>query len=294
MSSRTEYQICAVDGGGTGCRAVIGRSDGVILARAAGGPANYTTNPIQAAENLQKAVDEALSLAGSDALPLERTVAHVGLAGIMCEDDSQALAAQLPFARCSVSDDRLTSALGGLGDRDGALLAIGTGSFAAGRRGGSVRFLGGYGFKAGDQASGAWLGRELLCQTLLACDGLAAPSDLTRAVFARFDEKIHRLATYSATSDPSQYAGFAPQIVQAAKDGDAVGQRLMEGGAAYLNAALDALALKETDVLCLIGGLGPHYAPYLAPRYQARICQPQGTALDGAMTLARELLETVA
>ncbi|MEV8468438.1 BadF/BadG/BcrA/BcrD ATPase family protein [Fluviibacterium sp. DFM31] len=292
MSSQTEYQICAVDGGGTGCRAVIGRSDGEILARAAGGPANYTTNPIQATENLRKAVDQALSLAGSGALPLERTVAHVGLAGIMCEDDSQALAAQLPFAHCSVSDDRLTSALGGLGDRNGALLAIGTGSFAAGRRGASVRFLGGYGFKAGDQASGAWLGRELLCHTLLACDGLAEPSDLTRAVFARFDEKIHRLATYSATSDPSQFASFAPQIVEAAGDGDPVGQKVMRDGAAYLNAALDALALKETDAVCLIGGLGPHYATYLAPRYQALIAPSQGTALDGAMTLARKHLET--
>ena len=61
----------------------------------------------------------------------------------------------------------------------------------------------------------------------------------------------------------------------------------MRRGADYLNTTLLVAQLAKDDVICLTGGVGPHYAPYLAAPFQDRICPPQGAALDGALALAQ-------
>ncbi|MFZ7092587.1 BadF/BadG/BcrA/BcrD ATPase family protein [Primorskyibacter sp. 2E233] len=285
------YHICAIDGGGTGCRAAIAHPDGTVLARASGGPANYTTNPAQACANVLNAVSQAVEQLGKDAPPLEAMVAHIGLAGIMNAQDAKTMAANLPFKSCTVSDDRLTSAIGALGRRDGVLLAIGTGSFAAVRRSEDIRFFGGWGLSVGDQASGAWLGRAVLEHSLLAEEGLVAASDLTRLIMARFDDLPANVASFAGRASPAEFATFAPFVISAAKDGDVVGVTLMTRGTAYLNAVLKAANIRDTAPICLIGGVGPHYEAFLAPEHRARIQAPEGTALDGALQLARKTLK---
>ncbi|MCB1386492.1 MAG: N-acetylglucosamine kinase [Nitratireductor sp.] len=291
MGYVSTYQLCAVDGGGTGCRSAIAASDARVLARASGGPANYATNAEQTVENVLDAVRQAAAQLGAEGPAMRRLVAHVGLAGIMSEQDARAMAARLPFEHCTVSDDRVTSTIGALGESDGALLAVGTGTFATLRRGDAIRFIGGWGLNLGDQASGARLGRDLLEHTLLAWDGLAPESDLTRTMLARFGGVPGEIVAYARQARPADYATLAPLAVEAARADDPSGRMLMERGAAYLNKALAAMALSEGDVVCLIGGVGPHYEPYLAPEFRARIRPPQGTALDGALQLARRKLE---
>ena len=291
MSDGITYHICGVDGGGTGCRAVIARPDGTIVGRGAGGPANYLSDPDRAVESVLNAVRQAAMQMGGDAPPLKALVAHVGIAGIMDQEGAIELARVLPFDICTTSDDRETSALGALGPFNGVLLAVGTGSFAVVQRGDSVKFVGGWGFKVGDQASGAWLGRALLEYCLLAREGLETASELTSSVLARFDGVPANIISHASTAGPAEFASFAPQIVSAAEYGDPVGVWLMERGAAYLNSVLRIVEITEGERICLIGGLGPHYARYIAPEYRERIFSPKGTALDGALELARRNLE---
>ena len=288
MSASDMNQICAVDGGGTGCRATIFRSDGAILAHGIGGPANYTTDTEQAIGNVLNAVRGAVEQLGHTRVRLKQMIAHVGLAGIMNEADATALTSRLPFAVCRVTDDRTPTVIGALGDEDGALLAVGTGTFVAARRNGAIRFLGGWGPEIGDQASGAWLGRELLSQTMLASDGLEPKSDLTVAVLSRFDGSPSDVVAFAKQARPADYASFAPQIVSAAQSGDIVGRRLMQRGAAYLNKALDQCDLSDNHIICLTGGVGPHYETHLAPQYRDSVHSPKGNAMDGALLLARK------
>lgn len=290
MLSGITHYICAVDGGGTGCRAAIAQPDGTVLARGTGGPANYTTFPAQAAQSVLEAVNTAARQMES-APDLKRVVAHVGLAGILTPQDGTNLARHLPFATCTVSDDRMTSALGVLGDRNGAVLAIGTGSFVAARRGAQVTFWGGWGFVVGDQASGAWLGRKVLEHCLYAAEALAPHTDLTRAIMARFSDSPAEVAAFAAQARPSDFATFAPDVMSAAKDGDPVGYMIVSRGADYLNTVLNAAGIKDTDAICLTGGVGPHYAPYLHDAYRAKLQAPNGSALDGALHLARQKLQ---
>ena len=287
MARAGKYHLCAVDGGGTGCRAAIAGLDGTILSRASGGPANFATNASQAVENVRGAVRFAAAQLGFDDTKMRGLIAHVGLAGIMTEADSLAVASQLPFDICRVSDDREISVIGALGACDGATIAIGTGSFVAARRGGQIRYFGGWGLSVGDQASGARLGRALLERTLLAVDGLGEESDLTRGVLSRFGNSPAEIVAFAATARPADYAALAPEIVQSASAGDVVGQALMTCGAHYLNAALAASGLRGDEVICLIGGIGPHYTPFLAAEYRDRIRPAKGLALDGALQQAR-------
>lgn len=274
-----------VDGGGSGCRVAICDSSGETLARAKGGPANVTSDRIGAVKNLQSAIDGALGLvAVGDVRSLK---VHMGLAGIIDGTDIAGLASEFAFAQMTISDDRLTSTIGALGSRNGVLVSVGTGSFVACQREGNVHYLGGWGLQIGDQASGAWLGQKLLERCVLASDGLIDPSDLTEATLRHFGNKPAEITTFAAKAQTSDYATFAPSILDAAEAQDTHACALLREGGAYLQTCLDRFALTDQDVLCLGGSLGPHYADWLTPSARSRIEEPVGDALEGALTLAR-------
>ncbi|SFR20229.1 BadF/BadG/BcrA/BcrD ATPase family protein [Poseidonocella sedimentorum] len=275
-----------VDGGGSGCRVALARADGTVLARAERGPANVTSDFDGALANLRAAIHEALSAAGLDESALAACRAHAGLAGVVTRSDADRVRAALPPARWTVTDDRPTALAGALGGQDGALICVGTGSFLISRRGAALRTIGGWGFQLSDQGSGAWLGRALLEETLLAHDGLAAFTDLTRAVLIDFGGAPDRIVAFAGQAGPQDYARLARKLTEAAAAGDDTGRAIMARGASYLTRALAALDLAGNAPLCLSGGLGPSYAPYLSPPLAARLRAPAGTALDGALLLA--------
>ena len=83
-----------------------------------------------------------------------------------------AIAEALPIDNVTVSDDRPTNMAGALGGTDGYVAAIGTGSFLGRQSGAEQRFIGGWGLRLGDEASGAWLGRRVLSRVLDWRDGV--------------------------------------------------------------------------------------------------------------------------
>ena len=92
--------------------------------------------------------------------------------------------AGLPFAVTRIESDAFVALKGALGDDDGITAALGTGSVFGAQRGGKVRMIGGWGFRLGDQGSGAWMGRALFEAALLAHDGLNDLAPILRAVLA--------------------------------------------------------------------------------------------------------------
>jgi glucosamine kinase len=281
--------VVGCDGGGTGCRLVIADATGRILAQATGGPANVSSDFDGAIANLRAALVAAAGQLGLALPQVLNGVAHFGLAGMQTPQDAARVAAQFPFAQINVTEDRQTAIAGALGDADGVLVALGTGTIIAGQRNGQSLRIGGWGLQLSDQASGAWLGRALLQHVLLAQDGIEPFSPLTSASFGQFGHDPRALVRFAASARPADYAGFAPTIVAAAIAGDAVGVALMQQGAAYLTRALEVLEFAAPEVLCLSGGVGPHYAPYLPETAQKAIIAPKGQGVDGALRLALEL-----
>ncbi|MBW8640167.1 N-acetylglucosamine kinase [Hoeflea sp. WL0058] len=284
--------ILAVDGGGTSCRAAVADHGGAILGRAVSGPANVSTDPKGAAENIVIAARAALADAGHGDATLSSLPAFLGLAGANLASAAEAVRGHLPFERCVIEDDAGTALQGALGDMDGAVMVLGTGSVLFGRRNGSIFRAGGWGFAVGDQGSGARIGRELLQETLLAYDKVRAQSPLTTAVLAEYDSDPMRLAEFAQQARPTDFARFAPRVFSAADDGDAVALDILDKTLLQVEAQLQAFLWPECEALCLLGGLAELYTTRIGARFRAIVKPPQTDALVGAVQLAVQEFRT--
>lgn len=276
-----------IDGGGTGCRAAIAERNGPVLGRAEGDAANIVTDPVGAQANIERVTRDAMAAAGL-APDLGTVHAALGLAGANVGEAGARLAARLPFGRSVIVSDALTGLRGAHGTADGITATLGTGSIFAVQREGEVRMLGGWGLLLGDHGSGARLGRSLLEAALLAHDGMRAETPLLRRVL---DEAGGAAALVEAAQgkSPNWFARFAPRIAAAAETGDAAAEEILSEASARVADAIDALQTAESVATCFLGGLGAIYAARLSGRYPGQIRAPKGSALDGALALARDL-----
>ncbi|MBL4927315.1 BadF/BadG/BcrA/BcrD ATPase family protein [Fuscibacter oryzae] len=267
-----------IDGGGTGCRAAVADASGRILARAEAGPANIASDLPGAMVNILRAADHALTELGAQPSMVR---AGLGLAGANAAGVAEQLAATLPFAVARVVTDAVTAVMGALGEGDGIVAAMGTGSVFGVQRGGVVRQMGGRGLAMGDEGSGAWIGRAILARALRAVDGL---EDMTPLLRALIDEAggDDRVVAYSLTARPADYAALAPRVLTS---GDAAAEAVMQAATDHVAAAVAVLQAGQDLPVVFLGGLGPTFAARLAGRWPIR--PALGTALDGALRLAR-------
>jgi glucosamine kinase len=270
-----------IDGGGTGCRAAVADGSGHILGKAAAGPANLTSDPEGTRANILAATRAALATAiGPEAVESElpRLVAGLGLAGANTTDARL----DLPFARVRLETDAVTAVKGALWGGDGIVAAIGTGSVFASQRDGVIRQIGGWGLVLGDEGSGAWIGRALLAQALRAVDGFVPLTPLLAEVIAEHRDPAG-IVSFARAARPADFAALAT-LVLGSSDHAAVA--IMDRAVADVAAAVDHLQAEGAVPVVFIGGLGASYAGALADRWELR--EPLGSALDGALILARE------
>lgn len=267
-----------IDGGGTGCRAAVADASGHVLARAEAGPANIASDLTGATANILRAADQALAALGARPAMVR---AGLGLAGANAAGVAGQLAAVLPFAGVRVVTDAITAVMGALGEGDGIVAAMGTGSVFGVQRTGAVRQIGGRGLAMGDEGSGAWIGRAILARALRAVDGLEEMTPLLRALIdeAGGDDKV---VAFSLTARPADYAALVPRVLSAA---DAAAEAVMQAATDHVAAAVTVLQAGQGLPVVFLGGLGPTFAARLAGRWPIR--PPLGTALDGALRLAR-------
>jgi glucosamine kinase len=274
-----------VDGGGSGCRAAVADAAGRVLGRGEAASANIWTDPVTARRNIVAAAQAALDAAGGGSLGELRAV--LGLAGANLPQAAAGLAG-LPFAVTRIESDAFVALKGALGEDDGITAALGTGSVFGVQRGGKVTMIGGWGFRLGDQGSGAWMGRALLEAALLAHDGLRDMAPILRSVLAQHGGPIGVVAFGQAAS-PADFARLAPRILEAAAAGDPAAAALLVAAEAEVIRAIDRLMADGPVPVCFLGGLGRVFAARLSGRYAGLLREPVGTGLDGALLLARSL-----
>ena len=275
-----------IDGGGTSCRAALADGDGRVLGKGRSGAANVLTDVDGAVRHIVEATSDAFRAADLDPSLLSEAAALCGLAGANVETTVATAQRKLPFAHCAIETDALIAAHGALADNDGAVAILGTGSVFAQKRGDQVRTIGGWGFVVGDQGAGAALGRSLLREALLAHDAVRAGSEATRRVLADFDNDPRRLSAFAQSSVPGDFARYAPLVFELAKSDDPVATLVLKTAAAEVDEALDVILVGEGDRLCLLGGIGWLFEPWLATRHSNRVKEPDSDALAGATRLA--------
>lgn len=293
MEKRDLKLVLGIDGGGTGCRAALANLAGEVLGCGKGGAANILTDLTGAHANIVEAAGLAFVDAGLDPARLAQTPALLGLAGSNIGTCGQQLEALLPFPQSVVETDALIALEGALGPADGAIAVLGTGTVYMARRGVETRDVGGWGFTVGDQGSGGRIGRDLLEAALLAHDGIRPRSALTDAVLAVFRNDPRDVVEFTTTARPGDFGGFAPMVFDHAAAGDAVAVAILDRALADIEASLHVLDLHEGDALCLLGGLGPLFAPKLSPRFRALLRPALGDALSGAVAMAARRFGTL-
>lgn len=270
-----------IDGGGTGCRAAVADASGRVLGQGEAGPANLTSDPLGTRQNILAATRAALVRAvgpESVEVQLPRLRAGLGLAGA----HTSAGRLDLPFASARIETDAVTAVKGALWGGDGIVAAIGTGSVFASQRNGVVRQIGGWGLVLGDEGSGAWLGRALLARALRAVDGFVPMTPLLAAVIAQHGSAAG-IVSFARDARPADFAAMAPRVLESS---DHAAVDIMARALADVSAAIDHLQAEGPLPVVFIGGLGPSYARPFADRWELRA--PLGSALDGALILARE------
>ncbi|GLZ53173.1 N-acetylmuramic acid 6-phosphate etherase [Actinomycetospora sp. NBRC 106378] len=180
------------------------------------------------------------------------------------------------------------------GHAAGVVLAVGTGAVALGVDArGTVRRVDGHGLLLGDTGGGASIGQQGLRAALRALEGAGPATALTDPADAVLGGR---------PTTPAELAAFAPAVLAAAEDGDAVAGRIVDAAVAELVATVRAAADDAPSLpldasndaflppggVALVGGLA---AP-LADRLRAAgltLHDPQGDALDGLLTLAADV-----
>lgn len=271
-----------IDGGGTGCRAAVARTEGRVIGTGSAGPANIASDLEGATRNILSAVRQALATAGLGEEAMGGLHAGLGLAGANASGTVERLRAVLPFARARIESDAVAAVKGALRDEDGIVAAVGTGSVFAIQRGRAVRQIGGWGLVLGDEASGAWIGRALCALALRAEDGFRPMTPLLSDLLAAHGGPLG-LVAFSLRAKPVDFAKLAPQVVDS---DDPAALAVMDRAVAEVAGAVDLLQAGGSLPVVFLGGLGPTFAARLAGRWPTGVSK--GSALDGALWLARE------
>ena len=201
-----------VDGGASKTRVWVEDAEGVFIGEGRGGPSNIRLSVEGSWRSINDALAQALWSTGLR-LDDDRRCFYcgAGLAGTEVASAREAfLSVAHPFARLIVKSDGYTSCLGAHAGRDGATIAIGTGTVAFQVEKGRETKVGGWGFPHGDEGSGAWLGLAAVRLTLHWLDGRCDPSPLLDTVYAHFGGSLDRLVSWANAASPTQFAEMPP------------------------------------------------------------------------------------
>jgi glucosamine kinase len=283
-----EY-LLGVDGGGTGTRVRLARVDAQChvheLASASSGPSGLGLGLARAWAAVQDAQARAFAAAGIDPPLPSRIAIGLGLAGVHNKEWARAFVAQDPgYAALRLETDAFTTLMGAHDGQPGAIVAIGTGSVGeALLQGGARREVGGWGFPAGDEASGGWIGLRAVGHIEQVLDGRRSPSAFADALIAACGGGRDAIQSWLGQATQTTYASLAPIVLQHA--GDPVARAILLAAGAEAGSIARALDPEGALPLALCGGLGAALRDWLPPEMAARARPPQGDSAAGALRM---------
>jgi glucosamine kinase len=289
-----EYLI-GVDGGGTGTRVRLARAGGAELAQGRSGPSGLAHGIDQAWASVGDAVGKAFRAAGIDHPALATVAIGLGLAGVHNKQwAAQFCAANPGYAALLLETDGFTTLIGAHQGHPGTIVAIGTGSVGqALLPGGEQREVGGWGFPAGDEASGGWIGLRAINHIEQVIDGRQPASRFAQAVIDACGGNRNAIQVWLGSATQTSYAGLAPIVIEHAGS-DSVARGFLHDAGREVARIADALDPSGSLPLALCGGLGAPLRAYLPAEILARSVAPHGDAASGALRMIALHLERAA
>jgi len=283
--------LVAADGGATGTRVRLCDAAGRTLGEGRAGPSSLTLGVTRAWESILTATRAAFTAADAGAPEAAPIRLAAGLAGARSPENRAAFHAACPLERVEITvvTDGYASLMGAFGGAPGLAAAVGTGVTAyALRPDGEVAEASGWGFPAGDEGGGAWIGHRALQAHLKWSDGRhGAPSRLFETLPGIVGGSFAEIQSWLRGARSTEYAALAPLVVAAAQDRDTLAEDILREATAEIAETIDAVDTPAAELpLALLGGLAEVVRPRLPARLRARLVAPQGTALDGLVRLA--------
>jgi glucosamine kinase len=277
--------LIGVDGGGTGTRVRLAGRDGVELAQGTSGPSGLAHGIGPAWNSVNDAVGKAFAIIGIDAIPMHRCAIGLGLAGVHNKEWAAEFAAANPgYAALALDTDGFTTLMGAHQGRPGTIVAIGTGSVGeALLANGDKREVGGWGFPAGDEGSGAWMGLRAVNYIQQVIDGRARGGALAQAVIEACGGSRDAIQLWLGKATQTTFAGLARHVLMHADD--PVARAILEDAGREVAKHAAALDPAGELPLALCGGLGEYLRPYLPPDLLARCAAPHGDSANGALRM---------
>lgn len=277
-----------IDAGGTHTRARLVSSRGDILGIGEAGPANTPSGLPEALRAIEAAYSQALAQAGLADTDISSICAGLGIAGLNRRGILHGLQEHaFPFKSIAFASDAAIANLGAHAGEDGAIVIVGTGSVGFSRVGGQVFTIGGYGFPVSDEGSGAELGLRAVRRALWARDGRIPHSRMTMEVLEHFHGLAGEIVDWTGRATPTDYATFAPIVLDFAIQGDTVAELIVQESARRIDSLIRTLFERGSPHCCLMGGIADRMRGWLAASIRERLREPLGDALDGAILLSR-------
>jgi glucosamine kinase len=284
--------LIGVDGGGTGTRVRLARADGAELAQASSGPSGLAHGIGKAWAAVNDAAGKAFAAAGIADIPFSRTAIGLGLAGVHNKEWAAQFAAANPgYAELVLDNDGVTTLIGAHAGRPGVIVAIGTGSVGeALLADGTQREVGGWGFPAGDEASGGWMGLRAVSHMQQALDGRKPASAFADAVLDACGGSRDAVQVWLGKATQTTFASLA-RLVIAHADSDPVAQAILHEAGREVAAMVAALDPSGELPIALCGGLGQLLRAYLPQELLVREAAPLGDSAKGALRMIEQHLK---
>jgi glucosamine kinase len=284
--------LIGVDGGGTGTRVKLADLQGNVLGLGDAGPSALGQGAEQAWRHIQQAVEAAAAQAGLANLAPGDCAIGLGLSGAgVPSQAAEFLARQPGYALLALDNDGFTTVLGAHAGQPGAVVASGTGSVGEVlRRDGSRGVAGGWGWIAGDEGSGAWLGLKAMRHACQAMDGRVPVSSLAQAVWAVAGSTSEAMLAWGALAGQHAYASLAPLVFDCVNS-DAVAAGFVAEAVFELEKLARALDPDASLPLALCGSVALRLAPDFSAALRARCVPPRGDSADGGLHLVRGALQ---
>lgn len=289
--------IVSVDGGGSRCRLAAFSLDGEVLARATVEQhASLSLGVKSAWQHIELGLQMIRRSLGVETgwLP---SVLSMGLAGSLQSERQREFLSQVPASvNVLLHTDGYAQLMGASDGGPGICLAVGTGSVMHWLdHNGEKRMAGGWGFPAGDEASGAWFGLRLLQVYVQQREGFSLkkltkgiePSEgsvLIHELKSRIGTSVSDVQQWTTQTRSSVLAQLAPLVFDAASQGDPLAIALVDEGVEHCIRLIE-LAPSNLPVF-VAGGVGMQLSEKLSEVLGERYQRSKGDALYGLWRLA--------
>ena len=257
-SSESHSYYLGIDGGGTKTELLLADNGGRIIAKTVVGG----SNPVDV--GMQKCLDtlaEGISKVCGD-IPTTQISVFAGLAGGITGDNKEIIAEffkKYNFAKAQNGSDAENAIAAALGDENGSIVIMGTGSIAFSQIDGKLIRRRGYGYLFEEGGSGYTIGRDAIVAALYDEEGSGEHTEITELVRELLGEREIRKNLTKFYSGGKRYiASFAPTAINAYKSGDAIAKKIIENNMYHVARLIEATPDTQQSgkqKIVIVGGL---------------------------------------